>query len=266
MLLVRGNPGYFYGSCYKYRNFENLSHLEDLIVNRMMMFASPATFNDPYDCRPTYTREGDPGAARKHVGAAWEEARKRKGAGKPTKKEYSRHISKVMSEINTPEGAGEHFEGLLHRRTGAFCMSESWQLLTQWAYYAANGSGLCLEFDVQPGGGFDRVFGITYSNMRPKLDIVRMLYDQEYQRDAMFQAITHKAEAWSHERELRALHMEPGLHPYAEGMLTSIMVGQSASAANIEWLLNLLEANGIGIPVFQVGLCPETFDLQRHPI
>jgi hypothetical protein len=58
---------------------------------------------------------------------------------------------------------------------------------------------------------------------------------------------------------------DSGLHQYPGGMLSRIMVGQSAAAANVQWLQGLLGANSLAILVYRVGLCAETFDLDGNP-
>lgn len=255
---------FYYGYCYKYRDFKKKNYLEQLIVERKMMFSPPADFNDPYDCRPTHTLPGNPAKARKHIGKAWEEARIRNNGKKPSSAERSQHISKIMQELSTEEGATKHFSKLLMSRLGVFCMSESWKILTQWAYYADNSTGLCLEFRVHPDTEFHRIYRMNYSNQRPKVDIVQSLYDDNYRNSKLLNAATHKALDWSSEKEVRAMHKQPGIRQYPDGMLESIMVEQEAETDDVVWLQKMLAAHQMSIPIYRIKLCAQTFDLERQ--
>lgn len=262
---------YFYGKCYKYKRFGAVEsaereHLKNLIQYRKMMFSFPSQFNDPYDCCPVFILGNDPAEDRRRIGDAWEEGRKRAGHRKPNRKELSRHVSKVMQELSTPEGAARHFKPFLDRGTGVFCMSKDWSLLTQWAYYADNGAGLCLEYTVHQDSGFDRVFDVQYTNARPKINIPKALSDNDYRTRAFFDAVTHKALDWSHEQEIRALHTEPGLHMHPEGLLTSVMLGPSASNVDIDWLMHIV-GNSTETPViYRAILSPDTFAMKRQDL
>lgn len=261
-------PDRFYGNCYKYRNFgvpgsDERAHLEQLIAGRQMMFASPNTFNDPYDCRPVFIRGDDPAQDRKWIGRAWEEGRIREGHPKPSKPEIERHISNVMAELSTPEGAASYFKPFIDTRTGVFCMSQGWNLLTQWAYYSDAGRGLCLEYSVNPGGGFDCVYPVDYAKERPVVQIARLLVDAEYRADALFAAVIRKAPDWAHEHEVRALQMKPGLFTHPENMLRSIMLGICAADDDVLWLTSLLRKHSVEIPLYHTRLSPHSFSLER---
>lgn len=260
---------YFYGSCFKYRRFGGVgsierTHLEDLIVRRTMMFSSPNSFNDPYDCSPIFLRGSDPAEDRANLGRAWDEGRVRAGHARLPRDARERHISEVMRQLSTPEGAASHFKPFLDRDTGVFCMSKDWRLLTQWAYYADGGRGLCLEYDVRPNEGFDCVFEVEYCDQRPRVEIVRLLHDSDYRRQALFASVIRKATDWAHEREVRALHTQPGILTHPERMLVAIMIGIAAGDEDVEWLLKILRENEIRVSVYRTALTTESFALQRR--
>lgn len=241
-------------------------HLADLLVNRRMMFSSPNAFNDPYDCRPVFKRGTNAAKDRARIGGAWDEGRKRAGMPKPSRGERERHITHVMLELSTQEGAAAQFKPFLDNQTGVFCMSKDWCLLTQWAYYADEGRGLCVEYEIERDAGFDRVFGVQYSDERPVVEISRLLCDDEYRTKALFAAVTTKAADWAHEREVRALQMKAGLATHPLGMLRSIMLGIAATDRNVQWLIELLKENEITVPVYRTELSLDTFTLERHQL
>lgn len=266
------DDSYFFGRCYKFRAFfdshsEERKYLGELIANRHMMFSSPTDFNDPYDCRPTYTRGQDADEDRRRISKAWDEGRVKADHAKPNAKGRSQHITKVMENLNTPEGAAKSFQPILESKIGVFCMSKSWKILTQWAYYADLGAGLCLEYDIQPDSEFSRVYQVTYSDSRPVIEITRTLYDTEYQTESLFAAVTHKASVWSHEKEVRALHNKSEVLQHPPGILKSITVGQLIKQDNLDWLRDLLKEHDLRkIPIYQVYLSEKDFSLERKPL
>lgn len=269
---MRNCHSYYFGKCYKYRAFFDpgsveRGYLENLITKREAYFASPLEFNDPYDCRPTYTRGSDPKEDRRRIARAWEEGRVKAGHPKPSRSERSRHVTKVMAKISSPEGAAAHFHPYLQSGIGVFCMSKRWDLLPQWAYYGDVGRGVCLEYDIQEDSGFSRVYEVEYSSDRPCVEITRMLYDREYQTDALFRAVMTKARAWAKEKEVRALHSKSELLEHPHGILKAIIVGQMASAENVTWLKTILKNSGMeDMPVEQVRLNELGFKLDRLPL
>lgn len=256
---------YFYGSCYKYRVFGQRSsaqreHLARLITNREMMFSSPNRFNDPYDCHPIFVI-GKPAEDRARIARAAHPTQP-----KPTKSQENHHISRVMAQLSTHEGAAAHFKPFLDRGTGVFCMSKDWRLLTQWAYYADDGRGLCLEYKVEQRSGFDRVFEVEYQIQRPQVHVARLLDDNEYRVRALFAAVTTKASDWAHEQEVRALGDEPGVLVHPPGMLTAILVGAAASEEDVKWLADLLREHRLSVPLYRACLSSESYSLERVPI
>ncbi|MCE8019316.1 DUF2971 domain-containing protein [Halomonas sp. MCCC 1A11036] len=264
---------YFYGSYYKYRvcgkrGSAQREHLARLITNREMMFSSPSRFNDPYDCHPIFVT-GEPAEDRARIARARREGHARAAHPaqlKPTKGQESQHVSRVMAQLSTHEGAAAHFKPFLDRGTGVFCMSKDWRLLTQWAYYADYGKGLCLEYEVEPKSGFDRVFEVEYQIQRPQVHVARLLDDDEYRAQALFAAVITKASDWAHKQEVRALSEEPGVIVHPPGMLTSILVGAAASEDDITWLAELLREHRLKIPLYLARLSSESYSLERVPI
>lgn len=260
----------YYGRCYKYRSFGDVdsaqrSHLFDLLVRRGMMFSSPSKFNDPYDCNPLFIRGSDPAKDRALIGKDWDEGRKRAAIPKPPRKERERRITEIMTKLSTPQGASDAFKPHLDQKTGVFCMSKDWRLLTQWAYYADSGKGLCLEYEVRQGE-FDIAYEVEYNNERPKVEIARLLADEQYRKEALFTSIIRKATDWKHEQEVRGFQRGPGIYSHPEDMLTAIMIGLAAEPTDVKWLIDVLRDSGITVPIYQTELNAETYELQRRLI
>jgi hypothetical protein len=259
---------YFYGTCYKYRAFglsdsKERAHLADLICGRQIMFASPSTFNDPYDCRPVFFRGSNPAEDRARIERAWRAGSKPAGNPKLPRKDVDRHVTNVMEKLGTNEGAEAEFKPYLDRGIGVFCMSRDWRLLTQWAYYADAGKGICLEYEIMPNAGFDCVFEVDYCDERPRVEITRLLDDAAYRTQALFTAVIRKARAWSHECEVRALQRRPGIVIHPENMLVAIMVGISARQSEIDWLRALLAKARMEVPLYKTKLNSRSYTLER---
>lgn len=164
---------YRYGTFFKYRaipadGLPQRDHLRELIVERKMYFARPEELNDPFDCRPHFSFENtSPKELRAVLGAAWNEGRQRNRIPRPDRRTESRHISDVMRRLSQADRRNARFQSVLSDHTGIFCMSDRGDLATQWAYYADNGEGICLRYEVPDDGTFNRVFSVNYTDDRP---------------------------------------------------------------------------------------------------
>ena len=252
-------PQRFYGRCYKYRPFppegsQERGRLRSLIKDQQMWFSDPARFNDPFDCNPVQ---------------AWNPDRQRYRAS------FEREtLDQLQAQLpNTPADTLTEFaeqfaaqaesdwpKPVLTTNTGIFCMSKRWDSLTQWAYYADGGRGLCLEFEVTREPGNPPVYEVRYDDERPVVEVGCETEDQrkEVSRETFF-AWTCKAMDWQHEREVRAFRKDPGLYQYPPEMLKNIIVGAFISEVDLDWLTAISP-----VPIEQVRLSDSNYQLERH--
>ena len=252
------------GKCYKYRTFDSKKRLEDIIVRHELWFSHPTEFNDPYDCLPAPARAGNPGKAVKPM-LEFMDSLIAQGLA-PWYSQGERE-EKAQEILQDREGAERALRSSLAQSTRVCSMSKSWRSLPQWAYYAANGSGLCLEFDLGKVKPTPPAVEVSYVEKRPEVDLVAFWYDSDRYYEEATRAITSKASAWRHEEEVRLFASHAGALSYPAAMLTRILVGQRASAENVEWLQSLVASQAPNaIPLCRVQICKHDFDLEQVPL
>ena len=235
--------GYVYGTFFKYREFdavdsERRAQLFDLLANRSMWFAKPATLNDPFECYPTLSF-GNPEDARPLLKKAVED---RVDAQNASGVDVEAEVDRLMRVGDNPTIEQQRFYDHLSSNIGIFSMSRRWDLSTQWAYYGGNGTGLCLGYDVKPRGSFDQVFDVTYTTERPTLNWPKMIASRQGEREPLFESVLTKSPEWAHEAEVRALSAEPGLNQHPPGMLVRAIVGHKATDESISWLIDTVSS------------------------
>lgn len=252
------------GKCYKYRTFSCKPWLEDIILGNRLWFSRPTAFNDPYDCQPAPVWEGD---FSKAVKLMVESMRALIAQGKSPSYSQKELERKARTLIWDRERVEQALRDGLNESARVCCMSKSWQSLPQWAYYADNGSGLCLEFNLGKAKPVPPAFEVVYSDDRPKVDLVGYWYDPDKYMDEVKRAITTKSSDWSYESEVRLFASRSGACPFPEAMLTRILVGQKAAKADVEWLRDLVASRALDtVPIYSAQICRQTFGLEQVPL
>lgn len=193
---------------YRYRSLlpGTRKFVERTITHGELFFAKPSSFNDPFDCQPTfsfnatdleilnyYTRVGMKPKHGMTPGMAMANARSKlhnraTGPRSPIARET---IQKLHTE-NVSE------------RIGVLCLSEVRDDILMWGHYADNHRGICLGFE-SSNAFFENAHPVTYSPERP---IINAFRDTRHQMlDA---AIFTKAEHWRYEREWRQIRYQAG--------------------------------------------------------
>lgn len=230
-----------YGTFFKYRPIgavgsESRERLARTFTHGEIYFAAPSTLNDPFDCRPRFEFSGKPKEQRRVLRDMWVAGAIRNGV--PTKK--ARQLSEsaateLMVKVKTPETRAEQFFEFIDQKTGAYCMSTSCEVATQWAYYADDYQGLCLEFTIDKKHGFAPVYPVKYSEDRPCVDVFRLLNDTE-PTETLLRAVTTKSDNWEREKEVRALQNRPGVYRLPDRMLTGVVFGTNTGDEEVEWI------------------------------
>ena len=241
-----------FGTFYKYRAFgplgsETRSRPSGTILKREIYFAPPRALNDPFDCYPNFTLSGRPEERRKLIDEIAKSTATRKGARVTDKRKYSAAISDITAKLADQKARGEVFFDHINDVTGIYCMSRECDVASQWAYYADEHRGLCLEYTIRQGAGFTSVYPVTYSADRVEVDITAILRDFNTSGELLFNAVITKSSVWVNECEVRALHKPPGPFTYPEGMLTGVIFGAKAEPVDVDWLRSTADEAGMSL-------------------
>lgn len=257
---------------YKYKAFSNFL-LEEL-CGSATYFASPNSFNDPLDSKPSI--EDDLSLSdKKLLLAALLEAHKPEQDPEQVLAEFDY----LAREDNDADKAAARFTRqidseierlLLHEigQRGVFSLAERWNCPLMWSHYAHNHEGLCLEYSTHDHAARN-LLQVRYDANRAIA--LSALFDWKVKnlrgarQKALELAFLSKAEAWSYEREWRILGKCPGSHG-APLELTGIYFGQRCSAAIETAIVKTLCDVTPRLAFYRVRFHPRTFDLYRDEI
>ncbi len=179
---------------YKYEPF-TLRALQNLKA-QSVYFASPKSFNDPYDCALTATLDDLKSDDIEMVKQAF-----REDAGSPKQliEQLDLHPTDVLREqlIKGVQASIEKERTRFLATNGVTCFSENNDNLLMWSHYGGQYKGYCLEFrtDFEP---FNKLIQVQYSNTMPKINIVEVMKNKNY--DTFRQLIATKSDCWSYEK------------------------------------------------------------------
>jgi hypothetical protein len=189
-LQIAGRAGV--DALYHYQLFDP-DRLADILINQRVYCSDPATFNDPWDCKPFFDVDivDDPVM---HQAIAERFIATQKGGphGDPMDDELRRSpklLKRFLKAFN--ENFSHEF---VPSRWGVYCLGKCADSALMWSHYARNHTGVCLQFRVS-GTKFSHAWGVEYQKEYPVFtfgnltDTIRILIV--------------KSDVWSYEGEFR---------------------------------------------------------------
>ena len=164
---------------YKYKDIsgDGIEHVEGMLRDNQVWFASPLTFNDPFDCGCFFD-----------VDNTREEIVLRKAEFLIKRKRYTRSgaIAEADREIPSDPDAVERWqtersEG--HRRrsanSGMLCLTPVFDNFLMWTHYAGYHKGICIRFRVRDDHEeahldfIAKAQPVEYADRCPRINVVR---------------------------------------------------------------------------------------------
>lgn len=234
---------------YKYRHFgspDDRERTRNLLTRCELYFASPAQFNDPFDCkvppldnistiefRKMYTR-----AVRTYI-------------PKLSVSDVKKHVTKLMVKKPQTERAAEARAFLQKEvdNVGICSFSAQNDDILMWSHYASAHTGFALEF---ASTSATPLFG---SSQQVKYaDTYEFLRDLADNDAAVERILLTKSAHWSYENEWRIVDHEErdgrvGPHKFDPALLTGVIFGCLMPAENRN-ILSEMVAQGPGRPKF----------------
>jgi hypothetical protein len=196
--------------------------LQELFTDHKVWFASPASFNDPFDCkvRSMLIEGGQEAFLDRHVQSS-----------EPTLTLMHRSIRvRELLESGVLEDPKYRAQVLSFvqkcvDKSGVYSLSTSLDHPLLWSHYADGHRGLCLEFqhmiDLFPEIQLQNAFPVSYATTFPKLS-------ESGTRGEHVQAtLLTKAVYWEYEQEWRFIDPTggPGLRRFCPRFLSSVIFG-----------------------------------------
>ena len=210
---------------YKYRNWTDEKHRR-ILTHDEIFFASPKSFNDPFDCRIKirYDLMPEDEILRHHIEHLKETHPYLRG--KRRKQRAKQQARK--SPWRDPDKIGklqELMQYLIDTEFGVFSLTENRESLIMWAHYASSHQGFCVGFDVYKLGmcmhEISRIRRVEYVR-----EYLRVLPDYRGKEDLEI-VLTTKGIQWIHEQEWRVVLLD-GTNkaiPLPEGTVKEVILG-----------------------------------------
>jgi hypothetical protein len=229
-----------------------------LIVEGKLWFASPLTFNDPFDTLPNISLGGTEREKqvyyRRLVRTYLSEG------SRAQRLRQARELQHVHHHANQElmfKAARETAEDLA---VCSFATSADSVLL--WSHYAAEHTGVCVEIDTSSdffAGSLP--LPVSYSAVRPTYHAVK-----EDRGTDLLEKLLTKADFWAYEKEWRMVEKHPGIRHLPEGAIRGVYLGCRISEEDKTTVLNWVSQDSEPAPVFQGSPAADTFEIRYERV
>jgi Protein of unknown function (DUF2971) len=246
----------------RYRSLSGQSadRVRESILHCKHFFASPLSFNDPFDCKPNFELRGTNAELQKYYEGLV--ARYMPQIGRDARRaEARRRVSDPAFDPRLP-GNMDGFRRMYHEtvtsHVGVMCLSEAHDDILMWSHYADSHRGVCLVFD-PADPFFATAQPVHYREERPSVNPLVHSHDQMLD-SAMFTKSKH----WSYEREWRILQYKNGAGVYTvpKHALVQVVLGAEVNAENEEKIRQWVSEAPATISIVSATLSPVKFKVE----
>jgi len=200
----------------------------EMIIRKELWFASPESFNDPFDCNLPWQYHFEDQEMFEFIekhGIEIQEA----GNLEEIKAEAERLSIRYNNEFVR-----------IMKGVGVCCFSAKKDDLIMWAHYADSHKGVQICFEVKLlAENFNIIKNVIYSNHRPIVNPLKNI------SSAFFPTVIHKSTDWKNEKEVRIISSTPGNYPFEMNALKEIRFGLRCTDHEISTVQKLLRNSGL---------------------
>ena len=257
---------------YKYRSLrgaENRKRIQQTIVDRVVWFAKPSSFNDPFEFLPAISQEAPEVAGPKI----------RKTAYDVFRNQYSNRDIEIFVDNRLSMPVSQHinlFKEICDEKMSVYSLGERADSCQQWAYYAESHTGICIKFKIDvsepwPSWPDNEYWGareVVYHRSRPGLDFSEFhSLDGDYAARFLEDLVVAKAVNWSHEQEVRIVLQKPAqLVKFPPCAIEGIIFGVGTSQDDKDFILNLVDESDIQPDFYEISVSDVDYELLVNPL
>jgi len=254
---------------YHYQPFKP-ERLSPIIEGNTIYFSNPKDFNDPWDCRPCFDASilEDPVARERHIAFYMNADRKHfpKPEAEHARREHALRNTPGFLEALIDKMTG--IDGSIFKRYRVYCLSAKPDCTLMWSHYAANHTGVCLEYDSTAQTTIATALQIDYRDQYPAMDLTD-------QGPAVLLPLITKSSVWAYEAEYRLIAQERAeaasrgvtlltdnnLLTLPDGTLRAVIAGCSMPPESRERLRAMIDGAGNKIMLREAKRIPNRYDL-----
>ena len=250
-----------------------------ILTDQAIWFASPATFNDPFDCRIPFRFDLIPKDEQfkrvrelgSEVNPSWTEEKLQ------TEAEYAVRTAGVFSEDpEIREPAMRKYWQSISETYGVLSFAGEFRSILLWSHYADSHRGYCIEIDAhqlakelfdlhRTDEHFVDVHRVVY---REKLPIIIPSNDQNEDLKRHMTLLTTKSSAWKYEREYRFIYVAKTnlARSISKGAIKRVILGCQMSPHHREEICELVSMQLPNTEVWEAVKSPDEFKLEFQPM
>ena len=198
-----------------------------LIRNSELWFATPTSFNDPFDCQINDNTNWTDESIRNYL--------------RKINTDHNMQINIEENIIKNKENP-QYFKNLFTNsfkstvaNQGVACFVASPLNMLMWAHYSLGFTGVCLKFDTTKDFDlFEFTFPVIYRDHYPKYDFIKN------EKDTVKEIILTKAKFWEYENEIRVLKENFGAYRFKKDCLKEIIFGCKTEVSKINEIKTII--------------------------
>lgn len=220
---------------YKYGSIDEYS--EFLFATPSVWFSPPVQLNDPFECRPYFTFEGN---REQIIEAIIRQLRQRFPASGDDQIIAMATSLYLEDRHRDPEKSEDLRKNLLQNfanNIGLYCLSSKPDDILMWSHYGSGHSGFCLKFEATANTPIDEQVNLVF--------LTKFL-------------------GWSYEEEWRIIDNAtgPGLKEYPSELLTGVIFGIKMPRENKNKIRDWINRSGRDVIFYQAELNEKKFAIE----
>ncbi len=242
---------------YKYRSLAGDSgrHVGRTLFEGEVYFGSARRFNDPFECLPALILDGTEAQKTQYFKSF---VSKIKDVPQERVHELSAQLASQPDTLDM-----QTLQDTFKSQMDAFpmlCLSAVADNVLMWSHYAAEHSGVCLEFDGKCPI-FEQATPVTYSSERVRINVI----DNDYSSRAV---LLTKSLDWHYEQEWRLIEVGTslGVRIWPPAALTAIILGARISETDRARVMAWVARRSPKIAVRQASMSTKRFKVDIRDV
>lgn len=255
-----------------YKYFSDNDNSLATVEKYEVYYASPRSFNDPFDCRTRFDLSG----SHEQQLASVDEALLRNGVVDPDARQQRARafLAKAQDDPATWEQIASGMRETIMDSSAVCCLSENCCNTLMFAHYGQGHRGFCLEFDAVGDSIFAKAKRVRYEESYPSVRYVTAPADRS---EGFIETLLTKSPEWSYEKEWRLIRLlrnvrdatgqsPVGVYPFSPEHLTGVFFGALMQADRRDEIVERIRAGGSHPRLFQARPGSATYTLDIDPL
>ncbi|GAB2539559.1 DUF2971 domain-containing protein [Spirosoma aerophilum] len=236
-------------------HYTSCNSAEKILEGRSLKFASPSSFNDPFDM---YTGLLD-FTSTKEQSRSWTN---KVMEGKPRKDRRKMYQYIDNNKFNFLKSSRNSFDRIKDQ-AGVCCFSKYQDIHLMWSHYANKHDGICFGFDFHPINQ-RQDYALTIREVQYKAVIEPINFGID-NNAAVHHWITTKSTVWEYENEIRAIinnRKGKDLFEFERACLKKVYFGCRVSPQKIDYILSLIKKYNYQVNSKKMIIDDQTFSIK----